>query len=82
MAFLFMLGAFLLGLAAGRFAGQKGWLVVPLLVAGLCVASLVTEGYVDPFVAVVAVLWGVLAAVGVGVGLLLRRRGQAQPVQP
>ena len=76
VAFLFMLGVVLLGLAAGRFAGLKGWLVVPLLVAVVCLASVVSLGYVDPFLALFSIVWGVLAALGVGIGLLLRRRAR------
>lgn len=66
--------ALLLGVAAGRWGGWKGWLVAPAIVAVAAVASLASEGYVDPFLFLFSLLWAATAAIGVLVGLLLRRR--------
>ena len=69
--------AALLGVAAGRLAGRWGWLLVPALPGLAAVASLASEGYVDPILLVVSIAWAIVAVLGVVAGLALRRRARA-----
>lgn len=64
----------LLGVAAGRFAGRRGWLVVPVLPVVGAVVSVMDVGYVDPLFVAVATFFGMATALGVLLGLALRRR--------
>lgn len=69
-----VVAAGLLGVAAGRFAGRRGWLVVPVLPVIGAVVSVVDVGYVDPLFIAVATFFGMVTALGVLLGLALRRR--------
>ncbi|MCW2606589.1 MAG: hypothetical protein JWO60_1282 [Frankiales bacterium] len=79
MAVLPFLLAVVLGYAGGRYAGWRGWFVVPVVVVVPLVADLAVEGFIDPFLFLFALLWGLFATVAVVVGLAVRKR--ARPVQ-
>ena len=64
------------GVAAGRHAGARGWILLAVPPVVISVTGLIVDGFVDPIAFVVSLILMIFAAIGLLIGLLLRRRAQ------
>lgn len=73
MTGLLYLGVLLIGFAAGRLLGWKGWFLLGLIAVGVTVASFQEP---DPFWGLIMVLITVTASPGIGFGAWLHLKAK------